>query len=106
MSSAVRNMGAGLACSSSYGVNVNLNTAGGTSKKQGLPSYANMSVPWASRAALIRANGSQMGRNTIFTMNQLGGVTSSSFASSSNIWQSQGGVKNKAPYQFNLTNSR
>lgn len=104
MSSRVHSMGAGLAASSSYGVNVNLNTAGGD-KKQGLPPYANMSTPWANRACQIRANGSITGRNTIFTMNQLTGVSSSIFASSSNNWAASGNVRNIPPYQFGLKSS-
>jgi hypothetical protein len=103
MSSRVRNMGAGLACSSSYKANVNVNTAGGTGKKQGLPPYTNMSVPWATRSAFIRANGSQKGRSTVFTLNQLGGVSSSSFASSINNYAHARSGRRVPPYIFSLT---
>ena len=103
MSSRVRNMGAGLACSTNYGVNPNLNTAGGD-KKEGLPPYTNASTPWANRAMQIRANGTPAQRNTIFTLNQLGGVSSSSFQSYySNYSSGIAGVRRIPPYQFKLS---
>ena len=97
MSSRVRNMGAGLACSSNYSVNPNLNCGGGD-KKQGLPPYTNTSTPWAMNAMLIRANGSTKGRSTIFTLNQLGGVSSSSFSSYSNNYARARGVHRVPPF--------
>jgi hypothetical protein len=65
-------MGAGLACSSVFVVNTNLNTAGG-SKKQGLTSRVGLNN-WSDRAVQINANGSVRGRNMIFIVNQLSGV--------------------------------
>ena len=72
MSSRPRTMGAGLACSTNYFVNVNLNTAGGN-KKQGIVSRVGLDN-WANPAVQINANGSIKGRNMIFCINQLGGV--------------------------------
>ncbi len=72
MSSRPRMMGAGLACSSVFLVDPNLNTAGG-SKKQGIPSRVGLNN-WSDRAVQINANGSVRGRNMIFIVNQLGGV--------------------------------
>jgi hypothetical protein len=72
MSSRPRMMGAGLACSSNYTVNVNLNTAGGN-KKQGIPSSVGLDN-WADLAVRTNAYGSTKGRNMIFCVNQLGGV--------------------------------
>jgi hypothetical protein len=101
MSSRVKTMGAGLACSSTQKVNVNLNTCGGD-KKQGLPPYTSASSPWAIRALFTRSNGSVDGRSTIFTLNQLGGVSSSSFSSANNNWTSGRGVKNIPSYVFKM----
>jgi hypothetical protein len=72
MSSRPRTMGAGLASSSNYSVNVNLNTAGG-SKKQGIPSSVGLDT-WANVAVKTNAYGTIKGRNMIFCVNQLGGV--------------------------------
>jgi len=72
MSSRPRIMGAGLACSSNYHVNVNLNTVGGN-KKQGIPSRIGLNN-WSNGVVQSQANGSVKGRNMIFCVNQLGGV--------------------------------
>ena len=72
MSSRAKMMGAGFAGSTVYNVNPNLMTAGG-SKKQGLTSRVGLN-PWSDRSVQINANGSPMGRNKIFVMNQLGGI--------------------------------
>jgi hypothetical protein len=73
MSSRPRTMGAGLAGSSNYSVNVNLNTAGGSGRKQGIPSSVGLSH-WSNLAVRTNAYGSIKGRNMIFCVNQLGGV--------------------------------
>jgi hypothetical protein len=65
-------MGAGFASSTVYNVNPNLMTAGG-SKKQGLTSRVGLN-PWSDRSVQINANGTPIGRNMIFVVNQLGGI--------------------------------
>jgi hypothetical protein len=65
-------MGAGLACSTNYFVNVHLNCAGGN-KKQGLTSTIGLDN-WSSLAVKTNAYGSIKSRNMIFCVNQLGGV--------------------------------
>ena len=72
MSSRPKMMGAGLACSSIFSVDPNMNTAGG-SKKQGIVSRVGLDT-WSNRSVQINANGSVKGRNMIFVVNQLGGV--------------------------------
>jgi hypothetical protein len=73
MSSTSRsNLSAGNAGSSRSGVNVNLNSAGG-SKKQGIASRVGVDH-WANSAIQTEANGTVYGRNLIFHINQLGGV--------------------------------
>ena len=91
MSSRSKMMGAGFAGSTKYNLNVNTNTSGGN-KKQGLPPYTNASVPWAMRAMLIQANSTPAQRSTVFVMNQLGGVSSSSFSYRYNSYARSGGV--------------
>ena len=94
---------AGGAGSTVYGVNVNLNTAGG-SKKQGLPPFTNTSTPWAMRALLIKANSTPYQRNTIYSMNQLSGVGrgKSEFNIGSAGISHPDGAKRTPPYQFRL----
>jgi hypothetical protein len=72
MSSRSKMFGAGLAGSSSYGVNPNLNTSGGD-KKQGFAPLVGLSS-WSNRSILINANGQNKTHNVVFCMNQLGGV--------------------------------
>ena len=67
--SLIRNMGAGLAGSSAYKVNVS-GPFGGGDKKQGLPGLTNRRVS-AIRTIVIRASGNS---RQIFIINQLGGV--------------------------------
>ena len=67
--SLIRNMGAGLAGSSAYKVNVS-GPFGGGDKKQGLPSVTNRRVS-SIRTIVIRASGNS---RQIFIINQLGGV--------------------------------
>jgi len=82
-----RMMVAGLASSSLYKTNPNLNTSGG-SKKQGLPTFDGLI---ANRTFVVtKAEGRT--RNVVFTMNQLGGVSSSSFSSSTHVYAVGGGV--------------
>lgn len=66
----VRSMGAGLAGSSRYNVNVNLNTNGG-SKKQGLPATRNVGNIFALNAIKRRASSNS---KTLIIINQLSGV--------------------------------
>ena len=70
MSSRTKMMGAGNAGMSTYNVNTNLNTFGG-SKKQGITSRVGLD-PWANNAVQTYSNG--YGRNKLFVINQLGGV--------------------------------
>jgi hypothetical protein len=64
-------MGAGNASSSLYKTNPNLNTFGG-SKKQGIASRVGIDA-WANHEYQTSANGH--GRNKLFIMNQIGGVS-------------------------------
>lgn len=94
MSSRTRMMGAGLASSTSYNSNVNINVGGGN-KKQGITSRVGLDN-WANLAVQTYSNGH--GRNKVFTMNQLGGVSSSSFSSRLNNYANTGGVKSTPVY--------
>lgn len=86
-----RMMGAGLAGSSLYKTNANLKTSGG-SKKQGLPAMDGLI---ANRThAVTKAEGHT--RNVVFTLNQMGGVSSSSFSSSAHAYAVRGGVHKPA----------
>ena len=67
----LRTMGAGLAGSTNYNVNVNGNFGGG-SKKQGLPSLTNKGNTFVVNAIKRRATSSN--RNAIIIINQLGGI--------------------------------
>jgi hypothetical protein len=88
-----RMMGAGLSCSILYGSNVNLKTCGGN-KKQGLPFSIDTSVQ-NNKHVKINAIGNN--RDVVFSMNQLGGVSSSSF-SSSHAYASSNGYSYTAPF--------
>jgi hypothetical protein len=66
----VRSMGAGLAGSSRYNVNVNLNTHGG-SKKQGLPATRNIGNNFALNAIKMRASSNS---KELIIINQLSGI--------------------------------
>jgi hypothetical protein len=88
-------MGAGSACSSLYNCNVNLKTCGGN-KKQGLAVQVGGSMDFNYRAIKIKAIGNN--RDVVFTMNQLGGVSSSSFGSSSHSYAIGNGVAYKKPF--------
>ena len=92
---------AGGAGSSVYNVNVNLNTAGGN-KKSGLPPLTNASTPWANNAMRMRANSTPFQRNTIYSVNQLGGVgVGRSMFNIGNGYSRPDGATRRAPYQFN-----
>jgi len=93
--SKARIMGAGSAGSTIYNCNVNLKTCGGN-KKQGLPWSLQGIVSFNRRHILIKAVGNK--RDVVFTMNQLGGVSSSSFGSSSNSYAVGGGIRNVPPF--------
>jgi hypothetical protein len=58
--------------SSNRRANVNLNSGGG-SKKQGLCSSVGLDN-WSIRQVQTHAVGTNVGRKTIFTINQLGGI--------------------------------
>lgn len=66
----LRTMGPGLAGSSRYNVNVNLNTHGG-SKKQGLPATRNIGNNFALNAIKRRASSNS---KSLIIINQLSGV--------------------------------
>ena len=81
-------------------VNVNLNSAGG-SKKQGIA--PRVRDHWANRAVQIEANGTVKGRNTIFHMNQLGGVgAGNSMFAVAGMYRHPRGVRRIPPYSFQL----
>lgn len=67
----LRTMGAGLAGSSQYNVNVNTNFGGG-SKKQGLPPLTNKGNTFVVNAIKRRATSTN--RFSIVIINQLGGI--------------------------------
>ena len=78
--------------------NMNLN-AGGGSKKQGLVSVIGYNTSWANRAIKMNAIGTFVGRHTIFSMNQIGGVGAghSMFRTASN-YANPDGARRRAPY--------
>ena len=87
-------MGAGSACSTIYDCNVNLKTCGGN-KKQGLAVKVDGSMNFNHQFIKTKAIGNR--RDVVFTMNQLGGVSSSSF-SSTHSYATSGGVHRKEPF--------
>jgi hypothetical protein len=90
-----RIMGAGIAGSTIYNTNVNLPICGGT-KKQGLPWSLDGVVSFNRRHILIKAVGNK--RDVVFTMNQLGGVSSSSFGSNAHSYAVGDGIHPKPPF--------
>lgn len=88
-------MGAGSACSTLYDCNVNLKTCGGN-KKQGLAVKVDGSMNFNHRFIKTKAIGNR--RDVVFIMNQLGGVSSSSFGSSSHSYAIGGSVRRKDPF--------
>lgn len=90
-----RMMGAAHAGSTLYNSNINLKTCGGN-KKQGLPFSISTGMDFVHRAIQINAIGNK--RDVVFTINQLGGVSSSSFSSSSHSYTSGGGFKSAKPF--------
>jgi hypothetical protein len=93
-----RIMGAGTAGSTIYNTNVNLNIAGGT-KKQGLP-FSLDGERFNHKSIKIKAVGNK--RDVIYTMNQIGGVSSSSFASSAHSSATGDGIHTQAPFVFKM----
>ena len=90
-----RMMGAGNAGSSLYNSNVNLKTGGGN-KKQGLPFSLDGIVSFNHKHVVINAVGNK--RDIVYTMNQLGGVSSSSFGSSRNSYENGDGIHYDHPF--------
>lgn len=86
-------MGAGSACSTLYNCNVNLKTCGGN-KKQGLA----IQVDGVTNNRFIKIKGIGNRRDVVFTMNQLGGVSSSSFGSSAHSYAKRNGVAYQKPF--------
>jgi hypothetical protein len=93
--SKARIMGAGSAGSTLYNANVNLKTCGGN-KKQGLPFSITTATNFAHRHIKIKAIGRH--RDVVFTMNQLGGVSSSPFSSSTHSYASGDGFQRMMPF--------
>jgi hypothetical protein len=93
--SKARIMGAGTAGSTLYNTNVNLKTCGGT-KKQGLPFSITTATNFAHRHIKRKAIGHH--RDVVFTMNQLGGVSSSPFSSSTHSYASGDGFQRMMPF--------
>jgi hypothetical protein len=82
-------------------VNVNLNSAGG-GKKQGIASRVALGYR-SNRAVQIEANGTVVGRNKIFHMNQLGGVGAGhSMFHVAGKYNEPRGVRRIPPYSFKL----
>lgn len=78
--------------------NMNLNVGGG-SKKQGLVSVIGYDTTWANRALKINAVGTFVGRHTIFTINQLGGVgVGRTMFNTASSYARPDGVRKRAPY--------
>jgi len=98
--SKARIMGAGNAGSSIHNANVNLPTCGG-SKKQGLPWSLDGVVSFNRRRILVQAVGNK--RDVVFTLNQLGGVSSSSFGSSRHSYALGDGIRRQPPYRYPIT---
>lgn len=103
MSSRTRsNFSAGNAGSSRYKVNTQLNTAGG-GKKQGIVSRVALGYR-SNRAVQIEANGTVVGRNKIFHINQLGGVGAGhSMFHVAGKYNEPRGVRRIPPYSFKLS---
>lgn len=98
MSSKSKTMGAGFACSTQSNVNVNQITFG--SRKQGIPSNIGRDH-WANRSISILANGTVQGRNTVFSMNQLGGVgAGNSQFRTANSYARKDGARIRMPYIY------
>lgn len=89
-------MGACGASSTVNGCNINGNTCGGNSK-QGLPFNIDSNT-YNHKNIKINATGDK--RDFVFTINQLGGVSSSSFRSSVNGFAGGDGIRPNVPYQF------
>jgi hypothetical protein len=89
-----RMMGAGSACSTLYGSNVNLKTCGGN-KKQGLPFSLDTRV---QNNYHIKTKAVGHNRDVVFLMNQLGGVSSSTFSSSIHSYASGDGRSYMMPF--------
>jgi hypothetical protein len=89
-----RMLGAGSACSTLYGSNVNLKTCGGN-KKQGLPFSIDNRV---QNNYAIKSNAIGNKRDVVFLMNQLGGVSSSTFSSSTHAYASGDGRSYSMPF--------
>lgn len=87
-------MGAGSACSTLYGSNVNLKTCGGN-KKQGLPFLVDSRV---QNNYHIKSKAFGRNRDVVFLMNQLGGVSSSTFSSSVHSYASGDGRQYMMPF--------
>ena len=88
-------MGAGSSCSTLYNCNVNLKTCGGN-KKQGLAVQVDGSMNYNHRFIKTKAIGNR--RDVVFTINQLGGVSSSSFSSSAHSHAIGNGIIYKDPF--------
>jgi hypothetical protein len=95
----LRTMGAGLAGSSVYGVNVSGNFGGG-SKKQGLPSTTNR--PSQFITSFIRSRASSNNKKVYF-INQLGGIGASGIPGNSRMFAPRAdGVKNNRRKRLNI----
>ena len=90
----------GAGSSKNYKVNVNLNSAGG-SRKQGLTSTVGKDH-WAATAIQTHAVGTQAGRSTIFSMNQLGGIGRGMSQFTIPNISSARGVHRVPPYVFKM----
>ena len=95
----LRTMGAGLAGSSVYRVNVNGNFGGG-SKKQGLPSTTNRPSQFITSVIRLRASSNN---KKVYIINQLGGIGASGIPRNSRMFAPKAdGLNNKRGRHFNI----
>ena len=90
-----RMMGAGLASSTRTGSRCNVRTVQVGNKLQGLAPTTNKSVQFVLRSIKNKSQGDTKSRNTIFCMNQIGGVGAVGGGNRSRVFASSAdGVKN------------
>jgi hypothetical protein len=90
-----RMMGAGLASSTRTGSRANVRTVQVGNKLQGLAPTTNKSVQFVLRSIQNKSHGEKKTRNTIFCMNQIGGVGAVGAGNRSRAFASSAdGVKN------------
>jgi len=95
-------MGAGCGGSSKFNVNPHLNTAGG-SRKEGLTGRVGLGYR-SDRKIQFKSSATPVQRNTIFCMNQLGGVGAGhSMFNVAGTYHRPDSAKRCTPYQYVMT---